>query len=146
MRKSDFTNRPDIFGRSNYLVREMLALVEQAGKASESGLADLGAYWQDNASVVGEFLGLPEGEPEPLPGNQALVTNNDTFSLLGGTFTASVEDNAIAWSLQATRGIVQDGQTFAVDGGEVAVSVSGNSVSLSFTPDDGGGDGGDGGA
>lgn len=51
MRKSDFTNRPQIFGRSNYLVREMLALVEHA-EQNPTSAADLLAYWDANAALV----------------------------------------------------------------------------------------------
>ena len=65
MRKSDFTNRPDIFGRSNYLVRELLALVEHAEQnpGSAEGLL---AYWGINSSLVqGAISGaVPASDPD----------------------------------------------------------------------------------
>ena len=68
MRKSDFSTRPSIFGRSNYLIREMLALVEHAEQHPTSA-ADLLAYWDANAALVRAALvaaedRLPEPEPE----------------------------------------------------------------------------------
>ena len=51
MQKHDFQNNPMIFGRSNYLVREMLALVEHAEQHPTSA-ADLLAYWDANAALV----------------------------------------------------------------------------------------------
>lgn len=68
MRKSDFTNRPDLFGRSNYLIRELLALVEHAEKHPGSA-EDLLAYWGINSSLVqGAISGaVPAPDPEPDP-------------------------------------------------------------------------------
>ncbi len=51
MRKSDFSTKPSIFGRSNYLVREMLALVEHA-EQNPTSAAELLAYWDGNAALV----------------------------------------------------------------------------------------------
>lgn len=68
MQKHDFQNNPMIFGRSNYLVREMLALVEHAEQHPTSAV-DLLAYWDANAALVRAALvaaqdRLPEPEPE----------------------------------------------------------------------------------
>ena len=67
MQKHDFTNQPLLFGRSNYLVREMLALVEHAEQHPTSA-ADLLAYWDTNAALVRAALVAAEdrleGEPE----------------------------------------------------------------------------------
>lgn len=70
MQKHDFQNNPMIFGRSNYLVREMLALVEHAEQHPTSA-ADLLAYWDANAALVRGALVAAQGrlpaEPDPDP-------------------------------------------------------------------------------
>ena len=68
MQKHDFQNNPMIFGRSNYLVREMLALVEHAEQHPTSA-ADLLAYWDANAALVRAALVAAQGrlpaDPDP---------------------------------------------------------------------------------
>lgn len=81
MKKSDFSTRPDIFGRSNYLIREMLALVEHAEKhpqtadelstwfTAQSALVDAALLAaQDRTEMSGPGGGdRPDDEPEPDP-------------------------------------------------------------------------------
>lgn len=77
MRKSDFSTRPGIFGRSNYLIREMLALVEHA-EQNPGSASELLYYWDTNAALVRGAIEEaspaepdpdPEPDPEPGPGD-----------------------------------------------------------------------------
>lgn len=65
MRKSDFSTKPAIFGRSNYLIREMLALVEHA-EQNPTSAEDLLAYWDSNAALVRTAISgaVPAEAPE----------------------------------------------------------------------------------
>jgi len=63
MRKSDFKNDPTIFGRSNYLIREMLALVEHAEMHPQTA-AQLSALWSGYNTQVSAALTAAEARTE----------------------------------------------------------------------------------
>lgn len=80
MKKSDFNTRPDLFTRSNYLIREMLALVEHAEMhpqtaeqlstwfTTQSALVDAALLAaQDRTEMSGPGGGPLPVEPEPDP-------------------------------------------------------------------------------
>src|SRR5690606_7560325 len=104
-------------------------LYEQSFRTASDSMAELEEYWQTNAAVVGERLGLPS---EDLPDNQAIVSNGDTFELLGGTFTASVQNNAASWSLQGSAGVVSNGATFPLRASTLSAAVADNEASFSL--------------
>ena len=70
MRKSDFSTRPSIFGRSNYLIREMLALVEHA-EQNPGSASELLDYWDTNAALARAAIAaaVPAPDPDPEPGD-----------------------------------------------------------------------------
>ncbi|UVB02979.1 hypothetical protein IVIADoCa2_2 [Xanthomonas phage vB_Xar_IVIA-DoCa2] len=125
MLKSDFSNYTGLFGRGNYLVRELLALVEHAEKHPQTA-APLETLFNADVSRVQAAITAAKSRAESSgPGGGPL--GNPATSLTLAPATASV---AVGATTQLTATVVPadaDGTTTYVssDPGVATVSASG---------------------
>lgn len=82
---------PQAYGRANYLRREV-QLARDYQHLNPNG---------DGALALDTFFAELAGDPAPLPSDQAIVEDGDTFAVDGGTVTLSVVDGVVTASFEA---------------------------------------------